>query len=39
MIQNTDNGLLNNNMPPIVFGVSCLVSHPETLNSLGASLT
>jgi len=37
MIQHTDNGLLNNAMPPIVFAVSCFVSLPEGVN-LGASL-
>ena len=37
MIQNSDNGLLNNAMPPIVFAASCFVSHPESVN-LGISL-
>jgi len=38
MIQYTDNGFLNNGMPPIVFAASCFVSHPETPNNLGISL-
>jgi hypothetical protein len=38
MLQSTDNGFLNNSMPPIVFAASCFVSHPETGNNLGASL-
>jgi hypothetical protein len=37
MIQNSDNGALNNNKPPIVFAASCFVSHPESVN-LGISL-
>jgi hypothetical protein len=38
MIQDTDNGLLNNAQPPIVFAASCLVSHPETGGNLAMSL-
>lgn len=38
MIQNTDNTLLNNGKPPIVFAASCFVSHPETGNNLAMSL-
>jgi hypothetical protein len=38
MIQNTDNGLLNNTMPPIVFAASCFVSQPEISSNLGMSL-
>ncbi len=38
MIQNTDATGFNNNKPPIVFGASCSVSHPETGNNLGTSL-
>jgi len=38
MIQNTDASGFNNNNPPIVFGASCTVSHPETANNLGTSL-
>jgi len=37
MIQNSDNGGLNNTKPPIVFAASCFVSHPESVN-LGISL-
>jgi len=37
MIQNSDNGGLNNAKPPIVFAASCFVSHPESVN-LGISL-
>jgi hypothetical protein len=37
MIQNSDNGQLNNAKPPIVFAASCFVSHPESVN-LGISL-
>ena len=37
MIQNSDNGLLNNGKPPIVFAASCFVSHPESVN-LGISI-
>ena len=37
IIQNSDNGLLNNAKPPIVFAASCFVSHPESVN-LGISL-
>ncbi len=38
MIQYSDNGLLNNGKPPIVFAASCFISHPETVNNLGISL-
>ena len=38
MIQNTDNGFLNNAQPPIVFAASCFVSHPETGGNLAMSL-
>jgi hypothetical protein len=38
MLQSTDNGFLNNGMPPIIFAASCFVSHPETGNNLGAAL-
>lgn len=38
MIQSSDNVLLNNINPPIVFAASCYVSHPETANNLGISL-
>jgi len=38
MIQSSDNGLLNNGMPPIVFAASCFVSHPESAGNLGMSL-
>ena len=37
MIQNSDNGGLNNAKPPIVFAASCFVSHPESVN-LGIAL-
>ena len=37
MIQNSDNGMLNNAKPPIVFAASCFVSHPESVN-LGISI-
>ena len=37
MIQNSDNGQLNNSKPPIVFAASCFVSHPESVN-LGIAL-
>jgi len=38
MIQSSDNGVLNNNKPPIVFAASCFVSQAEIPGNLGMSL-